>query len=113
LGPHERAALAGLDVLEVDDAVRLPVELDLQSLLEIRGGPLHFAMALSAAPSWVESLAPAAPGPPTRPAPCGARAGVPARLRPRGPARGTAPRSSRWRTCRRRGAPPAAIPPGG
>jgi hypothetical protein len=35
LGPHERAALAGLDVLEIDDAVRLTVELDLQALMTL------------------------------------------------------------------------------
>ena len=41
LGAHERPALAGLDVLELDDLVRLPVEDDLQPLLELRGRHLH------------------------------------------------------------------------
>src|SRR3972149_10321771 len=56
LGAHEGAALAGLDVLEVDDAVRLPVELDLQPLLELGRGHLHDVMAPSVSASW-----PAAP----------------------------------------------------
>src|SRR5262245_13304580 len=47
LGPHEGAPLAGLDVLEVDDAVRLAVELDLQPLLEFCGRYLHGPMTLS------------------------------------------------------------------
>src|SRR5439155_27315200 len=34
-------ALAWLDVLEIDDAVRLTVELDLQALLEFGGRHLH------------------------------------------------------------------------
>jgi len=34
-------ALAGLHVLEIDDAVRLTVELDLQPPLELRGRHLH------------------------------------------------------------------------
>ena len=38
LRPHERAALAGLDVLEVDDAPGLPVELDVHPVAELVGG---------------------------------------------------------------------------
>jgi len=41
LGAHEGAALARLDVLEVHDGVRLAVEDDAQSLLELRGRHLH------------------------------------------------------------------------
>ena len=46
LGADERAALAGLHVLEVDDVVRLSVELDLQALSKLRGRHLHRL------PSW-------------------------------------------------------------
>ena len=52
LGAHEGAALARLDVLEVDDGVGLPVELDLQSLLEFRGGHLHGVMVPFVSGSW-------------------------------------------------------------
>src|SRR5262249_8336091 len=41
LGTHEGPALARLDVLEVDDGVRLPVEHDPQPLLELRRRDLH------------------------------------------------------------------------
>jgi hypothetical protein len=41
LGAHEGPALAGLDVLEVDDGVRLPVEHDPQALLELGRGHYH------------------------------------------------------------------------
>jgi acetyl-CoA carboxylase biotin carboxyl carrier protein len=51
LGPHEGAALARLDVLEVDDRVRRPVEVDLEPLLELRRGDLHRIMAPSVAVS--------------------------------------------------------------
>ena len=56
LGAHEGTALAGLDVLEIDDGIRLPVELDLQPLLELCRGHLHDVMAPSVSGSW-----PAAP----------------------------------------------------
>src|SRR6266508_3200228 len=45
-------ARIGLDVLEVDDGVRLPVELDLQSLLEFRRGHLHGVMIPFVSGSW-------------------------------------------------------------
>ena len=38
LGAHERAALARLDVLELDDAEHLPVDLDVHPVLELVGG---------------------------------------------------------------------------
>src|SRR6266545_3964831 len=56
LGAHEGAALAGLDVLEIDDGVWLPIELDLEALLELCRGHLHDVMAPSVSGSW-----PAAP----------------------------------------------------
>ena len=38
LGAHERAALAGLDVLELDDLEDRPVDLDVGAVLELVGG---------------------------------------------------------------------------
>ena len=38
LRPDERAALAGLDVLELDDPPRLPIELDVHPVPELVGG---------------------------------------------------------------------------
>jgi hypothetical protein len=38
LGADERTALAGLDVLEVDDAVDGAVDLDVHAVLELVGG---------------------------------------------------------------------------
>ena len=37
LGAHERATLAGLDVLELDDLVDDPVDLDVGAVLELVG----------------------------------------------------------------------------
>src|SRR5262249_54375601 len=41
LGAYECSALAGLDVLEIDDAVGFAIKFDLQALLELRGRDLH------------------------------------------------------------------------
>ena len=38
LRAHERPALAGLDVLELDDLVDRPVDLDVVAVLELVGG---------------------------------------------------------------------------
>jgi hypothetical protein len=38
LRPDERPALAGLDVLELDDLLDLTVELDVHPVLELRSG---------------------------------------------------------------------------
>src|SRR5262245_27422718 len=88
LGPHEGAALAGLDVLEVDDRVRRPVELNLEALLELRRGDLHRIMALSVAVSSSGAPRRAALARPHWPDPCEECARRSERPRPPGPAPG-------------------------
>src|SRR5215468_4838949 len=61
LGANERAPLARLDVLEVDDAVRLAVELDLEASLELRRRHLHRVITPSVAASSPGASLPAAP----------------------------------------------------
>src|SRR5713101_4814621 len=88
LGAHEGAALARLDVLEVDDGIRMTVELDLQSLLELRGGHLHVVMIPSASGSWPAAPLRDARGPGHRPGFSVSGAGRSAPLRRGAPARG-------------------------
>ena len=51
LGAHERAALAGLHVLEVDHHERLAVELDLEAVAEARGIDRHAGLSVKRAGS--------------------------------------------------------------
>src|SRR5215510_15240057 len=102
LGAHEGATLAGLDVLEVDDAVRLPVELDLQPLLELRRRDLHKVMIPFVSGSWPGAPRRGAHEPACRPGACGSGEGISRSRRRSAPAAGTACPCSPSRTCRRR-----------
>src|SRR6266849_4102912 len=109
LGAHEGAALARLDVLEVDDGVGLPVVLDLETLLEFGRGHLH-ALNLSVSGSWPGAPRPGAPGPGHRPGSSSRGEGRSAPPRRGGLARGRGRRNSSSRTCRPRGRGRGASP---
>src|SRR6201999_2830764 len=47
LGPHEGAALARLDVLELDDLPDLAVDLDVRAVLELVGADRHRGATLN------------------------------------------------------------------
>src|SRR5215510_7454832 len=103
LGAHEGAALAGLDVLEVDDAVGLPVELDLQALLELRRGDLHSVMFPFVSGSWLAVPRRGAHEPACRLGACDSGEGKSRSRRRSIPAAGRACPCSPSRRCRQRG----------